>query len=349
MDPVPVLAAPPREASRRAFVSLVVVVSLLVLTGAGIFWVRLDSYAVSPGPAEDVGKLIRVRDARTYASRGAFLLTTVSVSVDRVTAVDGIRAWLDPEVELVDRSRLVQPGLDDQQQEVLNRLDMEQSKYAAEVVALQASGLNVVRIPGARVIGVFPMAPAHGRLKAADVIVAVDGTAAANARKVAELIRKRPVGSTISLEVLRETRRLTVTLKTEPAPEDPRVPVIGVSLAEAFRIPVAISIDSLDIVGPSGGLVFTLAIADALTPDDLTGGHRVAATGTIALDGTVGEIGGVAQKVRAAERVGADIFLVPASEAGEAKKAARSVRIYGVSTVREAVDLLSKLRPAKAA
>jgi PDZ domain-containing protein len=349
MDHAPALPPPPREASRRAFIALVVAVAVLVLSGAGIYWVHLDSYAVSPGPAEDVGRLVSVRGERTYTSRGAFLLTTVSVSVDRVTVVDGLRAWLDPEVELVDRSRLVQPGFDDEQQEALNRLDMEQSKYAAEVVALQASGLNVVRIPGARVIGVFPKAPATGRLKAADVIVAVDGKAATTARSVSDLIRSKPVGSSVRLEVLRASQRETITLKTAPAPEDPRVPVIGVSLAEAFRIPVEISINSLDIVGPSGGLVFTLAIADALTPDDLTGGHRVAATGTIALDGTVGEIGGVAQKVRAAERVGADIFIVPASEAGEARKAARSVRIYGVSTVREAVEILSALRPAKAA
>lgn len=349
MDPVPPLPPPPREAGRRSFVSLVAAVAIIVLCSSGIFWLRLNSYAVSPGPAEDVGKLIQVRGERTFTSRGAFLLTTVSVSVDRVTVVDGIRAWLDPDVQLVERDRLYQPGLNDEQQDAVNRIDMEQSKYAAEVVALQASGLNVVRVPGARVIGVFPKAPADGRLKAADVIVAVDGTATPSAKAVAELIRKRPVGSRITFEYLRGSERRTVAITTVPAPEDPRVPVIGVSLAEAFRIPIDISIDSLDIVGPSGGLVFTLAIADALTPDDLTGGHRIAATGTILLDGSVGEIGGVAQKVRAAERVGADIFLVPASEADEARKTARSVRIYGVSTAREAVEILQSLRPAKAA
>ena len=38
----------------------------------------------------------------------------------------------------------------------------------------------------------------------------------------------------------------------------------------------------------------TLAILDDLTPGDLTGGKRVAVTGTIDPDGDVGEIGGIA-------------------------------------------------------
>ena len=104
-----------------------------------------------------------------------------------------------------------------------------------------------------------------------------------------------------------------------------------------------------DSVGPSGGLVFALAVADALTPGDLTRGHKIAATGTIALDGTVGRIGGVEQKVRAAEHVGADVFLVPFDEQAQAKAVARSIKVFGVRDIADAVAVLDGLQPIKRA
>jgi PDZ domain-containing protein len=55
----------------------------------------------------------------------------------------------------------------------------------------------------------------------------------------------------------------------------------------------------------------TLAIIDNLTPGDLTGGKKVAVTGTISPDGSVGEIGGIAQKAVAVRAAHAKLFIVP--------------------------------------
>ena len=84
------------------------------------------------------------------------------------------------------------------------------------------------------------------------------------------------------------------------------------------------SIDSQRIGGPSAGLAFTLGLLDELTPGDLTGGKEVAATGTISPDGTVGEIGGVEQKVTAVHRAHIPYFMVPAEDAPAAQKNAPS-------------------------
>ena len=65
-----------------------------------------------------------------------------------------------------------------------------------------------------------------------------------------------------------------------------------------------IKIATGDVSGPSGGLAFTLTIIDDLTPGNLTGGKKIAVTGTIDGDGTVGEVGGVPQKAVAARRRG---------------------------------------------
>lgn len=85
----------------------------------------------------------------------------------------------------------------------------------------------------------------------------------------------------------------------------------------AFKVgplPVKVDLSSEGIVGPSAGLAFTLGLMQELDPSDLTGGLKVAATGTMSIDGSVGDVGGVAQKTIAVRGAGATVFLVPPQE-----------------------------------
>src|SRR5262249_40057482 len=111
-----------------------------------------------------------------------------------------------------------------------------------------------------------------------------------------------------------------VVLGTNPA--KPGVGFLGVSLDDRleYHLPnFDVSIDSMAIGGPSAGLAFPLSILDQLTPGDLTGGQAVAATGEIHNDGTVGEIGGIQQKVTTVSRAGVKTFFVPLENYDEAK------------------------------
>ena len=82
-----------------------------------------------------------------------------------------------------------------------------------------------------------------------------------------------------------------------------------------------VTVNSGDVGGPSAGLAYTLAIIDQLTPGSLTGGNTVAVTGTMELDGHVGEVGGVHQKTLAAIDAGATLMIVPTGEYPDAKSA----------------------------
>ncbi|MGH9163958.1 MAG: S16 family serine protease, partial [Acidimicrobiales bacterium] len=111
-----------------------------------------------------------------------------------------------------------------------------------------------------------------------------------------------------------------------------------------FDLPFAVHIDSGAIGGPSAGLAFTLGLLDALTAGELTGGRRVAVTGTIELDGGVGDVGGVAQKTAAVRRAGAEYFLVPPAEFDEAvAHAGGQLQVRRVASLDEALDALAKL------
>jgi PDZ domain-containing protein len=344
----------PTEQSPRKWwrLAAIVVVLGLAVGMAGAF-VQIPYYTLGPGPARDVTKLVHVSGERVYPSDGAFLLTTVSVSTRPVSLFEALVGWIDPAVSVVERSVIIRPGLSDQQQDQFNALDMERSKYAAIIAALRGVGVDAPPLPGVRVIAVATGFPADGKLKAGDLIVTAGGVRVRDVPDVIAAIESKPVGSEIAFEVDRDSGRLKVTMRTmrSPLAADQGRPVIGAALGAAFRFPFGVTVDSQNIGGPSAGLAFALTIADALTTEDLTRGHRVAVTGTIELSGAVGPVGGVAFKVRAAEREGADIFLVPKDEVTEASDAASGIRVIGVATLEEALAAMRQLdrRAPKAA
>ena len=109
---------------------------------------------------------------------------------------------------------------------------------------------------------------------------------------------------------------MTVTVELSASPDDPDRTIVGFQPFDTrvVQLPFEVDIETGDIGGPSAGLSFTLALIDQLSPGQLTGGRNVAVTGTIGLDGSVGAIGGLAQKVSAVHQNGVDVFLVPASQ-----------------------------------
>jgi len=94
------------------------------------------------------------------------------------------------------------------------------------------------------------------------------------------------------------------------------------------------------VTGPSAGIVHTLVFLDALTEGDLTGGMRVAATGTVNSIGRVERIGGMYHKANAAIAAGADVLFVPVANRPEIEEFAGAITIVSVSHVSDAVRWL---------
>ena len=138
----------------------------------------------------------------------------------------------------------------------------------------------------------------------------------------------------------------TETVELGARPDDPALPLLGVQLGtrdQVVELPYPVSIDTGRVGGPSAGLAFTLAVLDVLTPGELTGGRQVAVTGTIDGLGNVGPIGGIEQKAAAVREEGADVFIVPASEADQARRRAGDVEVVGVETLDDALRALDRL------
>jgi PDZ domain-containing protein len=126
---------------------------------------------------------------------------------------------------------------------------------------------------------------------------------------------------------------------------------IGISVVQhnsGISLPFPVEIVPQKVTGgPSAGLMFTLAVYDLVTSQDLTGGRKIAGTGTIDLDGNVGPIGGVQQKVVAAQRAGAEYFLSPIENYPDALAMATRITVIEVATAQDAIDFLRSLTPLK--
>ncbi|MEG2378915.1 MAG: S16 family serine protease, partial [Bacilli bacterium] len=101
--------------------------------------------------------------------------------------------------------------------------------------------------------------------------------------------------------------------------------------------------------GPSGGLITTLTIYNYLVKEDITNGLKIAGTGTIEPDGSVGEIGGIKYKLAGVVKKKADLFFCPAGEnyeeaMKEKKKNKYKIKIIGVETLDEALNYLKNYK-----
>lgn len=336
----PPFSEEPRRRSRWLWVVPAALVALLL---GVLALVPIPYYSLSPGLARQVNDLVVVDGAEVYPPDGEVLLTTVSLR--HVTAFEALAGWIDGDVEVVHEDVLFPPSIEDPT--AFNLALMRSSKETALLLAFDKLGYDVVEHgEGALVIGVVPDLPADGVFEPGDVILRVDGTPVTTSAQAVAALAGRSPGESVRFTVLSltgndQTREETVVL----AEREGGGAVVGVNLQTylpRFDFPFEVDIDSGAIGGPSAGLAFTLAVLDALTPGELTGGHTVAATGTIDIDGAVGPVGGVGQKTVAVKDAGATLFLVPSSEVPVARsKAGNGLRVVGVDTLDDALRALA--------
>lgn len=332
---------------RRSTVTISVLVAItLVVAGLSI---RLPWYTLSPGSSRSTEPLISVEGAPTYGNDGAVDFLTVSMR--QVTPIEVVASWVNPDLELRSQEEVLDKQTPDENRD-LNLRMMADSKDAAQYQALARLGYEIpAKGTGAVIAKVVTGSPSEGLLVPGDVVVAVNAEPVMFNQQLVNIVGSTAPGLVLSLKVepLHENGdgalpARTVEVALGARESDPTKGYLGVSTFTrdlSFDFPVSVTIDSGQVGGPSAGLAFTLGILDVMTPGSLTGGLKVATTGTIALDGSVGRIGGMHQKVITARRRGVQLMLVPRSEIDEARKYANGLRIEPVDSLNEALAVLT--------
>lgn len=323
------------------------IITMVLLTGfvAFIFLYEIGYLLVKPGNTEDLRNLIEVEEV-IYEDEGRLYMVTVTQQ--RATLFWALVGLLHPHIELRRVRDVLPPDMDQEEYRELLQQMMDESQLMSKYIALKKAGYEVEIVSeGAAVAGFVEDSPAKGILKEEDVIIKVDGEEVQVADEVISKVQARSIGDPVIITVLRDQNSQDLEIFTAPHPDDPALPALGVlirTLGWDAVLPFDINMRTGRIGGPSAGLMFVLEIINQLDPVDITGGRLIAGTGTIDVDEKVGRIGGVYQKVIAAENAGAEFFIVPRANYQEAQKAARRIELVPVSTLDDALEFLDKLR-----
>ncbi len=328
-------------AARRAPWFVWVVVGVMMALAAAYLY-RPPVVTMGAGPSLEVADDIQISGTRVDDINGSYLLTSVSLS--RPNALGLGWAFVTGD-EIMPADAVVPEGVEPDEYFDQQRTLFRDSQMIAAAAAAQSVGLPVrVSGAGAAVLGIAPGSPAAGALERGDVVKSVNGRTIETAIDLSETIRSQPAGSTFQLSVERDGRRLSRSVRSRDLPQSEGA-VIGVVVQTAnleVDLPFEISFAERDVGGPSAGSAYALAIADMLDRGDYAKGRRIAATGTISIDGNIGPVGGVPEKAEGAEDAGATLFLVPTEEVEEARGLGPEVR--GVDTLSDAIASLIQRR-----
>jgi len=325
-------------------------------------------FALTPASADTVNDRIEFGDlpagVERYDTANSFHFVTVT------SPSQSVLSWLagrnDPAVDFLTAEDKFGVRTPTQRREINLQL-MRTAEQEAQYVALTTLGYDVEITPGEVIVRdvicktpdddgeCVEWYPSDEQIDPADQILEADGVVLESVEDLSAVLEDKEPGDTVDLLIDRPgDGQQEVTVELSASPDDPDRTIIGFFPFDtrAITLPFEVDIRTDDIGGPSAGLAFTLAMIDELSPGDLTGPQEVAVTGTISLDGSVGAIGGLTQKVSAVHQNGIKTFLVPASQAElddperlqRLEDAGRGeVRIIPVATLDEALAVLREL------
>jgi PDZ domain-containing secreted protein/Zn-dependent protease/CBS domain-containing protein len=323
-------------AGRTPWIVWVLIAALIVAAAGFLYYPPL--IVIAPGKSFDVTGGIHIQGKRPSDVNGRYLLT--SVSVQQPNGLQLALAVLQSR-DIVPLDAVVPQGVDQDQYFEAQRSLFTETRSVAAAAAARAAGLEVgLRGTGARVVGVLEGSPAEEVLRAGDVITAIDARPVRLADEIGRAIRARPSGTRFVLTIERGGRPMDIEISSRAGVIEGR-PGIGITVdTRDFRIdlPFRVRFDDLEIGGPSAGITYALAVYDLLVEDDIADGRDIASTGEIDLEGRVGPVGGVEEKAIAAERAGAELFLVPEEEVEQARGS--GLPVQGIETLKEGIDFL---------
>lgn len=312
------------------------------------FFVPIPLMIMSPGIAQELSAMITVEDGYKGQSQGDFMLT--AVSSQRATIWDYVYISIQKPhgIELEPLSEHLPEGMNIDQYLEIMKMMMEDSKNKSATVAFKRAGYEInIENNGTIIQEVLETGTAKGKLQVGDIITAVDGKEVKTDQDAIDLIRQHEVGEEVEITVKRGEETLEYSIETIELKSnntgDP-VPSIGVYIFTdvKYNLPREVSFHTENIAGSSAGGMFTLEIYNQLLEEDITAGKKIAGTGTIDLEGNIGAIDGVEQKIIAAERNNAVLFFAPAENYQAARETASTIEVVSIETIDDAIKYLEE-------
>lgn len=279
--------------------------------------IKLPYDVVSPAYINEVDKVIKINNE--YEELGSF--NTVSVySYERVSLLHYLIALFDKKSTIT------------KTYEVYNLSDAE--GYKAGTIQKNVSITNAL-IAGyslaslyndevsinyhyeGYIVDTYYSYLTPNTLKIGDIITKIDDIQLTEPNQISKILKNFGDNDLVEITVKRNQKDLKFMISKNAYKDYYGIlrKGYGFSGYDYFVVDEAIptyTIKESSTIGPSGGLLQTLQVFNALINSiDITNGKKIVGTGTIDYLGHVGEIGGIYQKIITADLNNAEIFLVP--------------------------------------
>lgn len=307
-----------------------------------VFTIELPYSIYSPGGAVNLNKRINVDNG--YESKGSFNMAYVSMVKGSLPFI--LISKVIPDWDLVKKSELTAKGEDMEELLERERLYLEESIDNATINAYKKVGKRLSITKTISKVS-YIANDAKTDIKVGDEIVSINGDAINGLPDLKRVVEALEKDTKVSIKIKRDDRLQDASATTF---EIDGITKIGISIVTTYEYDTNPNItvkSKSSEAGSSGGLMMSLSIYNNLVEEDITHGKKIVGTGTIDIDGNVGEIGGVKYKLIGAVKNKAEIFICPEENYEEAKKVKEErdfkIDIISVKTFDEALKKLEEI------
>jgi len=326
---------------------LLIIFLVVFITLSSLALIKTDYYFMSPGPPYQWE--INYVDINTFDFEGN--LFQLTVRRDEANALIYVWSLLNDSYDLYPKEVILPDGVTPKELSEISIQNMRASENVAIAVALKNLGYEIdSKGDGVLVVGLLDNSPVKDKLKKSDLLNSINNIEIFSATEFISTLRTYSIGETVSIGLLREVDGVkeqmyieTTLIEHVEYQGEPMVGFLATTVNERFDFPFEIDIKTGNVGGPSAGLMMALNVYNNLIPEDITNSMIVAGTGTIEIDGSVGPVGGIKQKIIAAKRAGAELILVPVANFEEATQfETDKTAIVAVDSFDEALSVISQ-------
>ena len=315
---------------KENFKQIIVIILLIIAVN-----IELPYYIEAPGGTINLSKRIDKNYDKKNGSLNMLYVTEYKGNIVTVPLSKIIKSW---DLYKISNQQISNENAHDIY--IRNKVMLDNSIENAIYVAYNYAGKDI-RIRNKENI-IIATTKDNG-LKIGDVVLKIDDREVEDAKTVKEYLNTLKTGDKVTVIIRRDNheKEVTITLDSDK--------ILGIILVTNYDYATD---DDIDIAfkngegGSSGGLILTLGIYSKITGVDLLKGRNIAGTGTIDIDGTVGEIDGIKYKIAGAVKDKMDIVLVSPDNYEEAAQVVKDnhykIKIVKVNTFKEAVEYLTK-------
>lgn len=309
----------------KEYYKIIIVYILILLT----FLIEFPYYVSAPGGLINTDdKVETTEDFKMEGSLNMAYVSEIHATIPTLVISLFNKDWdVEKEAEVKNDNETIE------EKNYRNKMLLEEANDTALLVAYKHSDIDY-KVTNNKVYITYIDELAKTNLKIGDQIIKIDNQKITDKNSLFSYIASKNIKDNITIEV----KDINGSIKTRKATliDVLGKPKVGAVITETFDVKsdekVKFNFKDSES-GSSGGLMLTLAIYSHLNQIDLTAGKTIVGTGTIDINGNVGEISGIKYKLIGAVNKHADVFLVPKGENYEEAKKVKKEKGYDIDLV----------------